>query len=156
MIIASAEQMRDLGRAIGSRVRSGDVIVLIGDLGAGKTTLVQGLAPALGVRDAITSPTFVIAREHRADGRTLQHVDAYRLASPADFWDLDLDLASSVTVIEWGESLLDDLTDDPVLVVRIDRDESTRRVTLSGSPVRWPPETLDELMASVTDLSRSP
>ena len=151
MIVESPERMRDLGRAIGSRVRSGDVIVLIGDLGAGKTTLVQGLAPALGVRDAVTSPTFVIAREHRADGLALQHVDAYRLARPADFWDLDLDLASAVTVIEWGGSLLEDLAGEPLLVVRIDRDDSTRRVALSGSPDRWPPEALAELAASVTD-----
>lgn len=144
--IESPAAMRAFGARIGAALRPGDVVVLIGDLGAGKTTVVQGLAPALGIAEAITSPTFVIAREHRA-AVTLNHVDAYRLAGAADFWDLDLDLRDSVTVVEWGGDLLDDLTDEPVLVVTIESgaEDSTRCVTVRGTSDRWAPADLAQL-----------
>ena len=103
----SAEQTRQCGRELGHRLVAGDLVILSGELGAGKTTFTQGLAEGLGVRGPITSPTFVIARVHPplAGGVPLVHVDAYRLGSLAELDDLDLDTAveDSVTVVEWGE-----------------------------------------------------
>ncbi|NUO34402.1 MAG: tRNA (adenosine(37)-N6)-threonylcarbamoyltransferase complex ATPase subunit type 1 TsaE, partial [Dermatophilaceae bacterium] len=103
---SSLEQTRDFGRRLGALLRGGDVLVLTGDLGAGKTTLTQAVAEGLGVRGPITSPTFVIARVHPSlvGGPELVHVDAYRLGSALELDDLDLDadLDASVTVVEWG------------------------------------------------------
>jgi tRNA threonylcarbamoyladenosine biosynthesis protein TsaE len=103
----SAEQTRECGRQLGRRLGPGDLVILSGELGAGKTTFTQGLAEGLGVRGPITSPTFVIARVHPSltGGAPLVHVDAYRLGSLAELDDLDLDAAveESVTVVEWGE-----------------------------------------------------
>ena len=103
----TAEQTRDFGRQLGRRLKAGDLVILSGELGAGKTTFTQGLADGLGVRGPITSPTFVIARVHPSltGGAPLVHVDAYRLGSLAELDDLDLDPAveDSVTVVEWGE-----------------------------------------------------
>jgi tRNA threonylcarbamoyladenosine biosynthesis protein TsaE len=107
--------MRALGRRLGGVLRAGDLVILSGPLGAGKTTLVQGIAEGLGVRGPVTSPTFVIARVHPslAGGPDLVHADAYRLASPAEVDDLDLDasVAGSVTVVEWGGGLAEGLAD---------------------------------------------
>ena len=101
------------GATLAGLLQDGDLVVLTGDLGAGKTTLTQGIGAGLGVRDEITSPTFVIARVHPPLGRgpSLVHVDAYRLTSLAEVDDLDLDasLEDSVTVVEWGEGLVEDL-----------------------------------------------
>ena len=139
--VATAEAMRDLGRRLGARLRPGDLVVLTGDLGAGKTTLTQGLAEGLGVRGPITSPTFVIARVHPpiAPATTpLVHVDAYRLGSLDELDDLDLDasVAASVTVVEWGEGKAEVLTDDRLDVV-ISR-EFAEDVDEPGDPdVRW-------------------
>ena len=103
----SAGQTREYGRELGRRLVAGDLVILSGELGAGKTTFTQGLAEGLGVRGPITSPTFVIARVHPSlgGGVPLVHVDAYRLGSLAELDDLDLDTAveDSVTVVEWGE-----------------------------------------------------
>lgn len=107
--------MRARGREFAADLTAGDVVVLTGPLGAGKTTWVQGLADGLGVRGPITSPTFVIARVHPslADGPALVHVDAYRVGTAWEFEDLglDADLARAVTVVEWGESVVSALTD---------------------------------------------
>lgn len=94
--------MRALGESIGARATAGDVIVLEGELGTGKTTLTQGIAQGLGVTEAVTSPTFVIARMHPGSRCTLVHVDAYRLASRVEIDDLDLPWEESVVVVEWG------------------------------------------------------
>lgn len=114
--VMTAAAMHDLGAALARLLRPGDVVVLSGDLGAGKTTLAQGIGVGLGVRGRVTSPTFVIARVHpsRVGGPPLVHVDAYRLGSLAEVDDLDLDasLAESVTVVEWGEGLVEDLAPD--------------------------------------------
>ena len=103
----TAEETREYGRSLGRRLKAGDLVILSGELGAGKTTFTQGLAEGLGVRGPITSPTFVIARVHPSltGGAPLVHVDAYRLGSLAELDDLDLDTAveDSVTVVEWGE-----------------------------------------------------
>src|SRR5262245_35598752 len=114
--VATADAMRALGRRLASLLRAGDLVILSGPLGAGKTTLVQGMGTGLGVRGPVTSPTFVIARVHPspAGGPDLVHADAYRLASPAEVDDLDLDasLEHSVTVVEWGGGLAEGLAAD--------------------------------------------
>ena len=113
MIIASPDEMEALGARLAASLRAGDLVALNGELGAGKTTFTRGLGAALGVRGAVTSPTFVLARTHpRVDGPPLVHVDAYRLGSAAELDDLDIDFANSIVVVEWGEGLLDGITDD--------------------------------------------
>jgi tRNA threonylcarbamoyladenosine biosynthesis protein TsaE len=113
VVVATADQMRALGGRLARLLHAGDLVVLSGPLGAGKTTLAQGIGSGLGVRGQVTSPTFVIARLHPSlgPGPDLVHADAYRLGSRAEVDDLDLDadLASSVTVVEWGEGLVEDL-----------------------------------------------
>jgi tRNA threonylcarbamoyladenosine biosynthesis protein TsaE len=116
LTVASADDMLALGRRLATVLRPGDLVVLSGALGAGKTTLVQGIGAGLGVRGPVTSPTFVIARVHPSltGGPALVHADAYRLASPAEVDDLDLDasLETSVTVVEWGGGLVEGLAAD--------------------------------------------
>jgi tRNA threonylcarbamoyladenosine biosynthesis protein TsaE len=116
-----AETMRELGARVGSSLVAGDLVVLTGELGAGKTTFTQGLGEGLGVRGGVTSPTFVIARVHPAlgDGPDLVHVDAYRLGGLDELDDLDLDtsLDSAVTVVEWGAGLAEGLADSRLEVV---------------------------------------
>jgi tRNA threonylcarbamoyladenosine biosynthesis protein TsaE len=111
--VPGTAQMRVLGARLAQLLRPGDLVVLTGQLGAGKTTLVQGIGAGLGVRGPVTSPTFVIARRHPplGVGPALVHADAYRLGSriEVDDLDLDADLDSSVTVVEWGEGLVEDL-----------------------------------------------
>ena len=117
----AAEEMRDLGERVGRSLVAGDLVVLTGELGAGKTTFTQGLGAGLEVRGAVTSPTFVIARVHPSlvAGPDLVHVDAYRLGGLAELDDLDLDtsLDSAVTVVEWGAGLAEALADARLEVV---------------------------------------
>lgn len=113
----SAAAMQALARDVVAPVlRAGDLVLLTGGLGAGKTTFTQGLGEALGVRGPIASPTFIIARTHpsQVGGPWLIHVDAYRLGSLAELDDLDLDatLDDAVTVVEWGEGAAEALSDD--------------------------------------------
>lgn len=154
VLAATPDDMVGLGRRLARLLRPGDLVVLSGGLGAGKTTLVRGIGEGLGVRGAVTSPTFVIAREHpsRSGGPGLVHVDAYRLTSLAEVDDLDLDasLAESVTVVEWGEGLVEDLSVDRLEVhlrrpsgdargevdLEADRPEP-RTVHLEGVGLRW-------------------
>ncbi|HET7689947.1 MAG TPA: tRNA (adenosine(37)-N6)-threonylcarbamoyltransferase complex ATPase subunit type 1 TsaE [Nocardioidaceae bacterium] len=141
----TAEDTRDLGLRIAKLLRGGDLLILSGDLGAGKTTFTQGLGEGLGVRGDITSPTFVIARVHPplSGGPALVHVDAYRLGDTAELDDLDLDasLDDAVTVVEWGTGLAEALTEDR-LEVRILREtgaDAGESRTLELNPVgaRW-------------------
>ena len=124
-----------LGARLAGTLRAGDLIVLIGPLGAGKTALVQGIGAGLGVRGAVVSPTFVIARVHR--GRLpLVHVDAYRLGSldEVDDLDLDVDMADAVTVVEWGSGLVEQLADARLEIV-IERAEDSEQRTARLVPV---------------------
>ena len=143
--IATGTAMRDLGRELAARLRAGDLVILTGPLGAGKTTLVQGIGEGLGVRGPVTSPTFVIARVHPAlagSGPALVHADAYRLGSISELDDLDLDadVAGAVTVVEWGEGLAEGLAEDRLEIsIEPDPDGETRIVRLRGHGPRWQP-----------------
>ena len=113
LTIATPDDMAALGALLAQQLRAGDLVTLNGELGAGKTTLTRGLGEALGVRGAVTSPTFVLARTHpREGGAPLVHVDAYRLSTAAELDDLDIDFARSIVVVEWGAGLLDGITDE--------------------------------------------
>ena len=114
--LTSLEQMRTFAEVLAGHLQAGDLLILSGNLGAGKTTFTQSLGRALGVAGRITSPTFVIAREHPSlgDGPALVHVDAYRLSDAEELGDLDLDseLEESITVVEWGAGLAEQLSTD--------------------------------------------
>ncbi len=152
--------MRSLGERLAALLRRGDLVLLTGPLGAGKTTLVQGIGAALGVRGPVTSPTFVIARVHPAlgSGPDLVHADAYRLAGRAEIDDLDLDADSgdAVTVVEWGEGLAEQLAasylqvtitvppaapgsggHDPAAEPGDEPGDEPRTVVLAGHGPRW-------------------
>jgi tRNA threonylcarbamoyladenosine biosynthesis protein TsaE len=169
MDVPTRTAMHDLGRRLARLLRAGDVVVLTGDLGSGKTTLTQGIGDGLGVRGPITSPTFVIARVHPslAGGPALVHVDAYRLGSLAEVDDLDLDasLDEAVTVVEWGHGLVEGLTGDRVEVTLLrpdapeapmgddpdgdsadDDPDETRTVTITSTGDRWADVDLDTLL----------
>lgn len=112
LVIPDADAMEALGARLAALLRAGDLVQLDGELGAGKTTLTRGLGVALGAREAITSPTFVLAREHPTTaGPPLVHVDAYRLATAAELDDLDLDWEHAIVVVEWGAGKLADAGD---------------------------------------------
>lgn len=139
--LPTPEDTQDLGRRLGAVLAAGDLLILTGDLGAGKTTFTQGLGEGLGVRGPVTSPTFVIARVHPSlgDGPELVHVDAYRLGDAAELDDLDLDtdLDLAVTVVEWGSGLAEALSADrlELTLTRADDDVRTLRMTPIGA--RW-------------------
>ncbi|WP_167305934.1 tRNA (adenosine(37)-N6)-threonylcarbamoyltransferase complex ATPase subunit type 1 TsaE [Nocardioides euryhalodurans] len=147
--VPDAETMRELGRSLAGQLRAGDLVVLSGELGAGKTTFTQGVGAGLGVRGDITSPTFVIARVHPSlsDGPALVHVDAYRLGGIDELDDLDLDtsLDDAVTMVEWGEGIAEGLAESR-LEIRIIRalahedehaDLDPRRVLMTPVGPRW-------------------
>ena len=141
--IATDGDMRDLGRRLAALLRAGDLVILAGPLGAGKTTLVQGIGAGLGVRGPVTSPTFVIARVHPAltgSGPALVHADAYRLGSfsEVDDLDLDTDTGSAVTVVEWGTGLAEPLAEDRLeITIEPDQDGDVRTVRINGHGARW-------------------
>jgi tRNA threonylcarbamoyladenosine biosynthesis protein TsaE len=142
--LPTVDDTRAFGRRLAGFLRPGDLLILDGPLGAGKTALAQGIGAGLGVRGAVTSPTFVIARVHRPDpdlgGRLpLVHVDAYRLGGvgEVDSLDLDASLDESVTVVEWGEGKVEQLA-EAHLVVRLERGEDdTREVELAPHGGDW-------------------
>ena len=145
LVIESPESMGALGAALASELVAGDLVLLNGELGAGKTTLTRGIGEALGVRGAVTSPTFVLARTHPRDGAAaLVHVDAYRLANALELDDLDIDFAASIVVVEWGAGMLDGIADS-WLEFDIDRphggdpeaEVQPRQVRITGHGQRW-------------------
>jgi tRNA threonylcarbamoyl adenosine modification protein YjeE len=158
--IDTPDAMHALGVELASTLRAGDVLVLTGPLGAGKTTLTRGIGEGLNVRGPVTSPTFVLARTHPslAGGAPLVHVDAYRLSNAVELDDLDIDFARSITVVEWGRGLVESLVsswldveierpqgagagdDDADPDAEVSPDETiveTRTVTVAGHGPRW-------------------
>lgn len=138
--IASATEMHELGSRIGEQLKPGDLILLNGDLGAGKTVLVQGIAQSLGI-EGVTSPTFVISKSYKGS-LPLIHVDVYRLLDSGkaalflDDLDLDSDRENSVTVIEWGGAESARLSDQR-LEITIDRSDEIRKVSFNCVGQRW-------------------
>ena len=150
-LVKDGESMRELGRAIAPVLRAGDLVILAGGLGAGKTTLVQGIGAGMRVRGQVASPTYIISRAHEPaeEGPWLVHVDAYRLGSLAELDHLDLDESTgeAVTVVEWGEGTAESLADGHALIT-IDRARGAftegddpaageRVVTISTSGDAW-------------------
>ncbi|MFE1785601.1 tRNA (adenosine(37)-N6)-threonylcarbamoyltransferase complex ATPase subunit type 1 TsaE [Streptomyces sp. NPDC059506] len=159
------ERMRELGRRTAALLRAGDLVLLSGHLGAGKTTFTRGLGEGLGVRGAVTSPTFVIARVHPSlrQGPPLVHVDAYRLGGGLEEMedlDLDVSLPESVVVVEWGEGKVEELSEARLQIV-VERQlggadgdgdagagedgDDPRRVTFTGIGPRWADARLEDL-----------
>ncbi|NAZ75326.1 tRNA (adenosine(37)-N6)-threonylcarbamoyltransferase complex ATPase subunit type 1 TsaE [Kineococcus sp. T13] len=152
LVLAGPRDTAAFGARLGALLRAGDLLVLAGDLGAGKTTLTRGLAEGLGVRGPVTSPTFVIARVHPSlrGGPPLVHVDAYRLGSLAEVDDLDLDASAeeAVTVVEWGRGLVEELAGERLEVDLLrphgasaaasdEEPVEPRTVRLRGVGARW-------------------
>ncbi len=139
--VATPEEMHELGLSLGATFKAGDLVLLTGPLGAGKTTLTRGIGEALGAIGNVSSPTFVIARTHKLDGKraelgdaVLVHVDAYRLGSAAELDDLDIDFENTITIVEWGKGFTDGIT-DRWIEIEIERDHTgeseVRDVTVS-------------------------
>ncbi|MGG7306700.1 tRNA (adenosine(37)-N6)-threonylcarbamoyltransferase complex ATPase subunit type 1 TsaE [Curtobacterium sp. AB451] len=151
----TTEEMGALGARLAAVLRAGDLVVLTGPLGAGKTTMTRGLGAALGARGQVSSPTFVLARTHPTTaGPDLVHVDAYRLSDPVELDDLDLDWDFSIVVVEWGRGFVDGVSDSilDVEIVRatgageapgpddLDPDDvpdEPRRVVVTATGPRW-------------------
>ena len=137
--VETSEEMEELGTKLAGLLRLGDVLLLSGELGAGKTTLTRGLGAALEVQGTIQSPTFVLAREHRIPaGGKFVHVDAYRLSSALELDDLDINFSGSIVVIEWARDFLDGSLES-YLSLDIDRtsEDEVRTVTLTMTGERW-------------------
>ena len=139
IITSNAAETKALGKKLGTLLKAGNCVLLAGELGAGKTTFTQGLASALKIKGDVTSPTFVIAREHKslADGPNLVHVDAYRLNTLAEISQLDLvtDIETAILVVEWGKGLVNDLVAEPIQIT-IDHnvdDENKREFTINAT-----------------------
>jgi tRNA threonylcarbamoyladenosine biosynthesis protein TsaE len=136
--VATAQQMFDLGISLSTQFKAGDLVLINGPLGAGKTVLAQGIGKGLGIDD-ITSPTFVISRTHKGV-LPMIHVDAYRLIdteNPSLYLDdLDLDIENSVTVVEWGGAESARLSEDR-LEISIDRTNEIRQVEIKAIGARW-------------------
>jgi tRNA threonylcarbamoyladenosine biosynthesis protein TsaE len=135
------------GRRLAAILRAGDLVLLTGPLGAGKTALAQGIGAGLRVQGRVTSPTFVIARVHRpatTGGVAMVHVDAYRLGDvrdpvgEIDALDLDATLEDSVTLVEWGEGLVERLADDHLELRLTRHDDDSRTVTVVPNGPAWP------------------
>lgn len=138
LTIRSSEEMEELGEKLAGLLRPGDLVLLAGPLGAGKTTLTRGIGKGLSAEGTIQSPTFVLARTHKIPMGKLVHVDAYRLSSALELDDLDIDFENSIVIVEWARDYLDGFFEN-YLTVAIDRSSSddTRLVDVSFSGPRW-------------------
>jgi tRNA threonylcarbamoyladenosine biosynthesis protein TsaE len=158
--VPTPDRMSELGRRLAALLAPGDLVLLSGELGAGKTTLARGLGEGLGVRGAVTSPTFVIARVHPSltGGPALVHVDAYRLGGGLDEMedlDLDVSLPESVVVVEWGDGKVEELSEARLQVVIAralgaaadEEGDDVREVTVTGVGPRWAGQDLSALLA---------
>lgn len=133
--IETEDQMHEFGVRLGSLLLAGDLLSLNGPLGAGKTTLTRGIGEGVNASGNVSSPTFLIARTHPTkSGVPFHHIDAYRLNSPAELDDLDIDFAGSISVIEWGSGYAEGLVDS-MMEINIERDLQTdlRTMTLTGT-----------------------
>ena len=155
--IASPQEMEAFGREIGRMLHPGDLVVLTGPLGAGKTTLTRGIAAGLGVRGPIQSPTFVIARTHPSvvGGAPLVHADAYRLGSAIELDDLDIDLDGSVVVVEWGRGMVDGLR-DTWWEIELERELGGRGADTMCGALGRASEALDDDAPRLVTVSRRP
>lgn len=154
--LATVEQTEQFGRDLGAGLVAGDLVVLTGALGAGKTTLTRGIGAGLGVRGPVQSPTFVLARTHPSlvGGPPLVHVDAYRLGSPLELDDLDLDVENSVTIVEWGRDMVEGLR-ETWWEVTLERPIGGRGAdTMCGGPSRRSLEMEDDDGRIVTVIAR--
>jgi len=144
----SKEETQKLAQKLAKKLNAGDVVLLSGNLGVGKTTFTQGLAKTLQVKGQITSPTFVIARLHKSlqDGPDLLHVDAYRLNSLAEIQDLDLvsDLSHAVVIVEWPREMVNDLSENPIKIeiIQDPNEEDSRTINI------WASQTIEEFLKS--------
>lgn len=138
-VLPTVADTQAFGAALAELLRPGDLVVLAGPLGAGKTALTQGIGAGLGVPGRVTSPTFVLARVHRGGRVPLVHVDAYRLSGMADVDDLDLDATTgeAVTVVEWGHGLVEQLADEHLVVELDRRDDDVRTARLVPVGPGW-------------------
>jgi len=138
-VLPTVADTQAFGAALAELLRPGDLVVLAGPLGAGKTALTQGIGAGLGVPGPVTSPTFVLARVHRGGRVPLVHVDAYRLSGMADVDDLDLDATTgeAVTVVEWGHGLVEQLADEHLVVELDRRDDDVRTARLVPVGPGW-------------------
>jgi tRNA threonylcarbamoyl adenosine modification protein YjeE len=139
LTIKTPEAMEAFGLRLASNLQSGDLVLLSGELGAGKTTMTRGIGSGLKAIGTIQSPTFVLARTHRTkNGPKLVHVDAYRLSSAIELDDLDIDFANSIVVIEWPKDFIDGSFEN-WLLIEIDRSsqEDFRELAITGHGSRW-------------------
>ncbi|QPK94373.1 tRNA (adenosine(37)-N6)-threonylcarbamoyltransferase complex ATPase subunit type 1 TsaE [Actinomyces sp. zg-332] len=173
-VVNEVEETQAIAKNLSHKLRFGDLIMLSGDLGAGKTTFTQGLGIGLNVRGQVSSPTFIVARAHPSlvDGPNLIHVDAYRITSLDDLETLDLDssIDEAVTVVEWGDGKVEGLSQSrlEIKIIRqigeyskgnsktldlhenvvdlTDVDEGKREIIITPIGPRWENETLDSLL----------
>ena len=140
--VPDEDAMHEFGAQIARELRAGDLVILVGPLGAGKTTFTRGVGEALGAIGNVSSPTFVIARTHKLNDRAevFVHADAYRLGSVAELDDLDIDFANSIVLVEWGKGMLDGVAEN-WLEIEIERDHTgesdVRQVRVNGFGERW-------------------
>ena len=138
MISDSADKTLEIGRKIGERLRKGSVVSLRGSLGAGKTVLAKGIAEALGIREAIVSPTFTIVQEYDGENMRMYHLDLYRLSGDDEFESMGGDEFLSpdgVTLIEWSEKIEDMLPDDTIFIDITINDDLSRDITVKGMEI---------------------
>ena len=141
-VIETTEAMLELGELVSKVFSAGDLVLLIGPLGAGKTTFTRGVGKGLGVVGNVSSPTFVIARTHKRENSEipLVHVDAYRLSSPSELDDLDIPFTKAIVLVEWGKGLTEGIADNwlEIAIARDTTGESeVRTVQITGFGPRW-------------------